>query len=149
MISARRLPGLDGIRAISITLVIAHHCFAAPGTPSLGLFDIFAREGAFGVDMFFVLSGFIITTLLLQEEIKSGSFSVSRFYLRRAIRILPPALFYLLVVHLLSFWKLTEVSLADVARAAFFIRNYVNGPWSTGHFWSLAIEEQFYLVLPF
>jgi peptidoglycan/LPS O-acetylase OafA/YrhL len=78
-----RLPGLDGIRAISISLVIVFHL-----TVSTGLKPFTA--GGFGVDIFFVLSGFLITWLLCSEETKTGTISLRAFYARRALRILPP-----------------------------------------------------------
>jgi hypothetical protein len=69
-----RLPGLDGIRAISIVGVIVLHCSETPGFPRLDALGIFVRNGGLGVEMFFVLSGFLITSLLLREEIQFGSF---------------------------------------------------------------------------
>lgn len=148
-VDRERLAGLDGIRAISILLVLAFHCSETIGFPSLGPLDIFVRNGGFGVEMFFVLSGFLITTLLLKEEQRYGSVSIVSFYARRALRILPPALFYLLVMLLLGFAGLTGVTLEEFAKAASFARNYLPGTWETGHFWSLAVEEQFYFVWPF
>ena len=112
--------------------------------------------GSIGVDIFFVLSGFLITTLLVEELDGRGRISVGRFYARRALRLLP-ALFGLLAV--VSAWALLVASpdtrhnaLREVAAAASYTRNLtwwanVPGPL-LGHTWSLALEEQFYLIWP-
>src|SRR5277367_6261689 len=115
-----RLPGLDGLRAVSIAGVLAVHCSETSGFPSLGPLDFFIRNGGFGVDIFFVLSGFLITSLLLKEENRFGSFSISAFYLRRCIRILPPALAYLTAMLLAGFIGLTGVTFTEWAEAAGF-----------------------------
>src|SRR5579883_1471355 len=81
--SASRIPALDGIRGIAILIVIVAHFGILQG-------------GNFGVDLFFVLSGFLITSILLQEQRKNGRVSISKFYLRRALRLLP-ALFFLVI----------------------------------------------------
>src|SRR5580693_2674261 len=96
--SLHRIPSLDGCRAISILLVVlAHLC----KTPAFQAFNPYARLmfhfGPFGVEVFFVISGFIITTLLLHEERSNGSISIKKFYIRRAFRIWPAAYAYLLV----------------------------------------------------
>jgi peptidoglycan/LPS O-acetylase OafA/YrhL len=98
-----------------------------------------------------VLSGFLITHLLLGEERKTGSVSLGRFYFRRAFRILPAALFYLAVLSVLEAMGRMNVAAGDIAASAGFVRNLtyrVFGPSSTAHYWSLSIEEQFYLVWP-
>lgn len=90
-----------------------------------------------GVDLFFAISGLLITSQLLEDG------NLRRFYIRRAFRILPPALLYLgtvLVFHL--------TNVTDVLHCLLFLRNYGGGPWYTGHFWSLSLEEQFYLIWP-
>jgi peptidoglycan/LPS O-acetylase OafA/YrhL len=138
-------PGLDGIRALAVILVAGVHT-----RPRL------IPSGAIGVDVFFVLSGFLITTLLVAELDEVGRISVGRFYARRALRLLP-ALAGLLVV--VTAWALLIASpstrhraLQEVLAAASYTRNltwwaHVPGPL-LGHTWSLALEEQFYLVWP-
>lgn len=109
-----------------------------------------AHHGWFGVQIFFVLSGFLITWLILREESQShGDFSLASFYGRRALRILPPALFYLLVVAGLKVARLADTSWLDLTASALFFRNLVRGSTETGHYWTLSIEEQFYLLWPF
>ena len=137
-----RLPGLDGIRAISIALVILYHAStSAAGRPIM-------EFGAFGVNIFFVLSGFLITWILCSEETDHHSISLPAFYARRALRILPPATTYLLVLLILSANAIVSVSLSDVGSCLLFMRNVLPGSSQTRHFWSLSVEEQFYLIWP-
>jgi peptidoglycan/LPS O-acetylase OafA/YrhL len=145
-------PALDGVRAIAITLVVVHHTIGFPVT------------GFFGVDMFFVLSGFLITTLLLEEHARRGGVSLRGFYRRRALRLLP-ALFTLLGVFFviaciaaaLGETRLDRALLGVAAGIGYFTNLVIafgeSGgktalPNELGHLWSLAIEEQFYLVWP-
>ena len=145
-----RIPSLDGCRAISILVVVlAHLC----ETPAFRAFDPYARLmfhfGPYGVEVFFVISGFIITTLLLNEERRNGSVSIKKFYIRRAFRIWPVAYAYLLVVAVLAWSHLISVAPHHFFYAATFLMNHVpKTNWFTGHFWSLAIEEQFYVLWP-
>ncbi len=99
--------------------------------------------GVFGVSIFFVISGFIITLLLCLEERSVGRIHIGHFYWKRAFRILPPAVLYLVVAN-----ALLGVDLRDVAHCLLFVRNFFDGPIYTVHYWSLSIEEQFYLFWP-
>jgi len=135
----KRLAGLDGLRAISILLVIANHLmFVRDGQ---GVYVNWFPVGGFGVTIFFVISGFLITYLLCEEESRKGRVSVPAFYYRRAFRILPPALIYLAITAPLS-------TRADLWNSVLFIRNFFPGNVTNGHFWSLSVEEQFYLLWP-
>src|SRR5580658_9035834 len=137
----KRISGLDGIRALSIILVLLCHVLNGVTT--------WSQYGAFGVESFFVLSGFLITWLLCLEEDKRGAVSLPSFYARRALRILPPAFLYIGAASLLGVLGLAEVGRNEPFYAAFFVRNLMpNGGEQLGHFWSLAIEEQFYLLWP-
>lgn len=117
--------------------------------PSGGL----APYGAMGVSVFFALSGFLITRRLMEEWRTAGRIGLSGFYLRRTFRILPPMLIYLAVVALLG-CGLHRIPMdrRQLAASLFFWRNYLTAPaaqgWYTGHFWSLAVEEHFYLIWP-
>ena len=144
-----RIPSLDGLRAISITMVLFSH--AAASIPSLArrpllLYTIL--NGNRGVSVFFVISGFLITSLLVNEERHTGAISLKAFYIRRAFRILPP--FWLYLGTLVVLWKLgvVQTSWADLRNAFLFVRDYTIGDWWTGHSWSLSVEEQFYLIWP-
>src|SRR5439155_4883168 len=144
---------IQGLRALAVLLVVLGHA----GVPFLG-------GGYVGVDVFFVLSGFLITGLLLAEAERRGRVSLVGFYARRARRILPAAALTLLVTdlaasHLLNFVRARQVLSDSVWAAAFganvhFARQgsdyFAQGqpPSPLLHFWTLSVEEQFYLVWP-
>jgi len=145
------IPTLDGWRAIAIIWVL----FAHSQVWSLGRFSIrpVVETGNRGVQLFFALSGFLICSRLLREEVASKSISLKSFYIRRLFRIQPAALTYLLVLVLLGAIGIIKLYLPGVIGAALMIRNFwpstpAEGAWYTAHFWSLAVEEHFYLLLP-
>jgi peptidoglycan/LPS O-acetylase OafA/YrhL len=154
------LPTLDGWRALSIGLVILHHSQIQLTVPVIGpLLQSLAQFGEVGVELFFAISGLLICSRLLDEESRAGQISVRSFYIRRFFRILPAAIFYLLVIGILAAFQVIPVFPKDWFAALFFFRNYAmlfeylnHSPlplhWYTGHFWSLSMEEHFYLVLP-
>jgi peptidoglycan/LPS O-acetylase OafA/YrhL len=148
----RYVPGIDGLRAIAVLAVLAYHTGGGwmPG-------------GFLGVEVFFVISGYLITVLLLHEQERTGTIDLGRFWLRRARRLLP-ALFVLIAV-VLAFVLLAlpeevvEVR-ADALAALFYVQNWhlifaeqsyfetLGRPSLLRHLWSLAVEEQFYLIWP-
>ncbi len=148
----RYLPGLDGLRAIAVLAVLAYH---------IGL--SWAPGGLLGVGVFFTLSGYIITDLLLGQQARTGSLQLVDFWFRRARRLLP-ALFVMLIVVVGWVALFDRAQLAAlrgmVASAALYVSNWwliaqhqsyfsrFGPPSSLGHLWSLAVEEQFYLVWP-
>jgi peptidoglycan/LPS O-acetylase OafA/YrhL len=136
-----RIPSLDGVRAIAILLVIAGHWTElAYDSPVAGAFASLGRR------IFFVLSGYLITTLLIKEYGKSSTIQLRRFYLRRAYRILPAALAFMLPVFAI-FWH--ELRWYQIAAAAFYVVNMdFTHPWFIGHLWSISVQEQFYFVWP-
>ena len=141
--NASYIPSLDGWRAIAIAGVILSHAYAS---------TYWTHNGALGVNLFFAISGFLITTRLVNENAAAGHISLRDFYIRRAFRILPAALFYLSVMALLTAAGVIYSSTTDFLSCLLFLRNYwgadaVHG-WYTGHFWSLSVEEQFYLFWP-
>jgi len=142
------MPSLDGLRALSFGLVFVAHAGLPLGIPF---------PGAFGVTVFFFLSGLLITTLLRRENEKNGRISFRNFYLRRVLRILPP--FYLVLVGALVVAYVLEpsgaIDFSGVLAQLFHYSNYwivAHGfdglPQGTGVFWSLAVEEHFYLLFP-
>lgn len=142
-----RIRTLDGLRAFSIVLVILGHLGGNPKIPaSISDAMDFAN---FGVRIFFVISGFLITTLLLKEVSKTGTISLKDFYLRRVFRIFPAFYNYLLVIGCASLAGLIVVPRSDFISAACYLMNYRFHPsWYLGHIWSLSVEEQFYLLWP-
>jgi peptidoglycan/LPS O-acetylase OafA/YrhL len=148
--SIPRIPSLDGLRALSIFLVVALHTlqrFSLSHHVPWFWFAVF--DGSTGVFIFFVISGYLITSLLLHEHQKRGSISLRGFYLRRAMRILPPLYAYVAVLLLLGWAGRLVIDRIDIISALFFFHNYVaSSMWSLEHFWSLSTEEQFYLLWP-
>jgi peptidoglycan/LPS O-acetylase OafA/YrhL len=135
------LPTLDGWRAVAIVAVLCCHA----GWPTAAL----APYGAMGVSVFFALSGFLITRRLMEGR----RIHLADFYRRRAFRILPPIVVYLAVVSVLGLGlRLIPMDWGQLLASLFFYRNYLTAPvsqgWYTGHFWSLAVEEHFYLFWP-
>jgi len=150
------LPTLNGWRAISIIAVIfCHDKIHSFGHASTTLLYTYGNKG---VDVFFAISGLLICSRLLDEEKKAGTISIKRFYIRRVFRILPPALFYLSALLMLKWLIDLPVNYSEIVASLCFARNFssalkIFGPsnqttWYTGHFWSLAVEEHFYLFLP-
>jgi peptidoglycan/LPS O-acetylase OafA/YrhL len=145
-VAMRYRPELDGIRALAVLAVIASHSYV----PLSG-------GGWMGVDVFFVLSGYLITSLLLAEHDRSGGIALGKFYTRRALRLYP-ALLVMLLAGLPFFRVLGDGgTLAGYDRgmlsAGLYIEDFVEGvtggSWDgVGHTWSLAVEEQFYLIWP-
>ncbi len=136
----QRIPTLDGWRSAAIGLVIIFHCLPMGNENRAWL-------GHLGVDIFFGLSGFLITALLLAEHEQTGAINLKAFYRRRIFRILPPALTYLSIVGLAGLYK----SGWEVAACLLFFRNYLpdaRGSYITVHLWSLAVEEHFYMLWP-
>jgi peptidoglycan/LPS O-acetylase OafA/YrhL len=135
------LAGLDGMRAIAAFLVVFYH------------FGIPYVSGGLGVLMFFVLSGFLITWLLLRENEELGTVSLRKFYIRRSLRIFPAFYCYAAVLFGVILIRHTRWVPAQALSALLYFSNYyqaLNGDPDTGfsHTWSLAIEEQFYLLWP-
>ncbi len=149
------LPTLDGWRAIAIFAVLVDHQVEYSPLAHYPKLVAFSHSGPNGVSLFFAISGFLICSRLLEEHRAFGQISLRGFYIRRGCRILPPALLYLSVIGLLSFLKLIVVSSWEWWSSVFFFRNYlpgtlINRGWGgyTVHYWSLAVEEHFYLIWP-
>ncbi len=140
------VPALDGLRGCAVLLVMAHHA------------NVPLMQGGFlGVDVFFVLSGFLITALLCQEFDRFGRVSLRRFYVRRLLRLTPALVVMVaVVVPVLLVWQpgqLRSDSLAAAPWTLGYATNYLamvvdRGLGVFGHTWSLAIEEQFYVLWP-
>jgi peptidoglycan/LPS O-acetylase OafA/YrhL len=144
--NAGRIPSLDGIRAIAIaSVLVCHFCGDLYGTNPLNL-------GELGVRIFFVLSGYLITTLLLKELERTGNINLRHFYFRRTMRIFPPFYFYLGVMLAFSIFHLSSLTVSAAWPALTYTSNLFRklGPssYAITHTWSLSIEEQFYLVWP-
>jgi peptidoglycan/LPS O-acetylase OafA/YrhL len=140
-----RIPSLDGLRAISITLVIAGH-WAELRYHSSPAADVAGAFANLGVRIFFIISGYLITTLLLKEYGKTSTIGLREFYVRRAYRILPAAIVFMVPVFVI-FWH--ELRWYHMVAAALYLANFdFAHPWFLGHLWSLSVEEQFYFLWP-
>jgi peptidoglycan/LPS O-acetylase OafA/YrhL len=146
-----RVSELDGFRACAVLMVLVHHLFYGWKTPALSRLPHAARilieQGWRGVDLFFVLSGFLITGILLDS--KDNQHYFRNFYSRRVLRIVP---LYLTCIVLMYFGypksgKYFLLSILYLANFAYYFR--VRVPHGPGVFWSLAVEEHFYLIWPF
>jgi peptidoglycan/LPS O-acetylase OafA/YrhL len=148
------IPTLDGWRALAIGIVCAAHTvsalFNAESLSTRQLAFFVSQTGGVGVDLFFALSGSLIGTLLLEEKRRlGGRIDLGRFYTRRAFRILPPIVAYLAAILALhAVGQLARFDRSEVIATLGFYRNYTSGSHYTQHFWSLAVEEHFYLVIP-
>ncbi|MBS1646960.1 MAG: acyltransferase [Bacteroidetes bacterium] len=152
-----KYPSLNGLRAISIVLVICHHLSGqyhifeqAPKNYWVQIFINFIQDGSFGVNVFFIISGFLITSLLLKEESVCQKISLKNFYIRRTLRIFPAYYFLLLVYFVLQCFNVIHLHKYEWLTALTYTKyfNWIKD-WNTSHAWSLSIEEQFYLLWPF
>jgi len=150
---ARFRPDIEGLRAVAVLFVLIHHA----GEPLL-------PGGFAGVDMFFVVSGFVITTQLVREVQRTGSVDLLAFYSRRAKRLLPAATLVLVATTLAAWLMASRVEWrtisSDVIGSALYVVNWLFAarsvdylaedvdPSPVQHYWSLAVEEQFYLIWP-
>jgi peptidoglycan/LPS O-acetylase OafA/YrhL len=147
-----KIPQIQALRALAATLVVIYHAHLIPG-------------GYIGVDIFYVISGYLITGLLLRELEKTGKLDLKAFYIRRIKRLLPTS-FSILSITAIVAWNLYPPNMRselakDIAAAGIYISNYLFAFWQMDyqnlssippvviHYWSLAVEEQFYLFWPF
>ena len=155
-------PGLDGLRGLAVAAVVLYHAAAAAG---VGWMERITRGGYLGVSAFFTLSGFLICSLLLRERRRTGTVSLSDFWQRRARRLLPAALLLIGAVVVLTPVVGTSQQLATlpgdalasvlyvanwrfVAEGADYAAMFTGAPSPLRHLWSLAVEEQWYVVVP-
>ena len=148
-----RIPSLDGLRAISIAAVLLGHLAGSNNFPTV-IGDVVRGNGFvdvayFGVSVFFVISGFLITGILMKESQRPGGIGLRRFYLRRTMRIFPAYYVFVFAVVLMTAIGIFSVTSNDIGHALTYTTNYdPNRSWEIGHLWSLSVEEQFYLLWP-
>jgi peptidoglycan/LPS O-acetylase OafA/YrhL len=144
-----RIPSLDGIRGLCMLAVLFEH---SAGTRHFPVSAAAAGVWSFGnlaLMVFFVMSGFLITGMLLDEQAATGEVRLGRFYLRRTLRIFPPYFALLLFIGLAASLGWVQATPRDLAHAASYTSNYyLDRSWVVGHTWSLSVEEQFYLLWP-
>ena len=143
-----RLPQLDFLRAVAVLMVIASHLPQPPSTvpaPIAATAVFFRMYGSLGVDLFFVLSGFLVAGLLFREVAQRGSIRIGRFLIRRGLKIYPAfyAFIGLSVAARIAYGD--HIAKQQIWAELLFVQNYFPGVWT--HTWSLAVEEHFYLLL--
>jgi peptidoglycan/LPS O-acetylase OafA/YrhL len=136
------LPSLDGLRGVSILIVLLAH---------LGFENIV--PGGFGVTIFFFISGYLITNLLIDEYLVTGRISLKLFYLRRILRLYPSLLIMIVCFTLYNFFNNRFINAREILAVMFYYENYygfyTKSVQSFSTLWSLSVEEHFYLVFPF
>ena len=146
-----RILQIQGLRAVAALLVVIYHAHLVPG-------------GFIGVDIFYVVSGYLITALIIREIDETGRLDLNKFYQRRIKRLLPTSMFVLSITALIGFFVLPAITRdalgRDLFAAAAYISNYLFAWWENDyqnlnatpspfiHYWSLAVEEQFYIIWP-
>jgi peptidoglycan/LPS O-acetylase OafA/YrhL len=144
-----RIRGLDGLRALSIMMVLYGHAAGTRFGPSLGVYEHFGHLANLGVRIFFVISGYLITSLLLREVGKTGTLSLTNFYFRRTMRIFPAFYIFLFAIAAAQWLHWIELQPGDLLHGLTYTTNFhYQRSWWIGHIWSLSIEEQFYLLWP-
>jgi peptidoglycan/LPS O-acetylase OafA/YrhL len=148
--AVRVISGLDGLRGLSVLAVVWHH---SADVPAATRYFPAARYGFLGVDLFFVISGFLIVTLVLRERAARGTISLRRFYARRTLRIFPLYYGLLAFFSVIFFWIRPNGSGAEAFRSELwvmlcYLSNWIPVSGMLAITWSLAAEEQFYLVWP-
>ena len=142
----QRQPGLDLLRALAIIVVVIYHA----GIMGFPLPNRVHRWGWIGVDLFFVLSGYLIGGQLLAELARNERMNLGRFYARRALRIMPAYFVILAIYFLLPLWREYPDMAQPLWKFLFSVQNVaLHGGTAFSHAWSLAVEDQFYLALPF
>ena len=146
-LQGQNYPALTGVRGIAIIIVLLYH---------LGINRLLRHFdgwlfGGMGVDIFFVLSGFLITTLLIMEKVESGHIGLKQFYTRRALRIVPVAYLFLVVMLLINYFFDFGIHAKSFICGLLYLKNLpisgINDHWTT-HLWSVSVEVQFYLFFP-
>ena len=150
LLNSNYFPSLDGFRALAVILVVTYHLALVVHSHVYYFFI----NGPLGVDIFFVISGFLITTLLLKEKVSTGSISLRKFYFRRVLRIFPAAYSCLIVIIGISLVFGFAMDRVNLLGCFLYLTDFPlfglhHTSWATGHYWSLAIEEQYYLLFPF
>jgi peptidoglycan/LPS O-acetylase OafA/YrhL len=131
-----RNQNLDCLRALAVFMVLCRHFRYIPGS----------NRGWVGVDLFFVLSGFLIGGLLFQQWKNTSGLQVQRFYLRRALKLYPSFYFFIAATAAVSFLMGPRITTRQALVEVFFLQSYLDSYWP--HAWSLAVEEHFYILLP-
>jgi peptidoglycan/LPS O-acetylase OafA/YrhL len=130
-------------------VIVEHVTLASGFRPATSVGILVGNVGTIGVDIFFAISGFLITTLLLREWQNRGAISLKAFYIRRILRIMPAASVFILIVAISQLLGVSNLSAKNWTHVLTYTVNFDPDPaWEAGHLWSLSIEEHFYLLWP-
>src|SRR5262245_6491508 len=143
-----RSKSLDLLRAVAVLLVLGRHMDVCPKETNLFFHYVtyyLSQGGWIGVDLFFVLSGFLVSGLLFKEYKRYSTVSIKNFLIRRGLKIYPAFYFLILCTILISLKWHVHFTISSCLGELFFLQNYLGALWA--HTWSLAIEEHFYLFL--
>lgn len=148
LLNQKFYPSLNGLRALSVLMVVHFHLTSRYHLPTY-----MHAFGGIGVNTFFVISGFLITSLCIKEKVATDNLSLKNFYIRRALRILPVAYLYIAVIALLNYFLHLDIATISFFSAALFTVNIsyfqsISFDWNLAHFWTLSTEEQFYIFFP-
>ena len=148
--TSERIPSLDGLRALSIGgVVVAHATGMASFQLPASVAPLVLHLGQLGVRVFFVISGYLITSILFRELDKTGTLNVRKFYFRRTLRLMPGLYVLIGTVALLAWAGWLRLEDGDLLHAATYTMNFHHPhAWWLAHCWSLGVEEQFYLLWP-
>jgi len=150
ILQSSHYPSLNGLRGIAIIMVVLSHL----GLSENPLYKAVAN-GHLGVLIFFVISGFLIITLCIKEKVVTKGVSLKKFYIRRILRIFPVAYLYLVAIITINLIYKLDIHYINLLGAGLYLMDFSSYfrkhyfSWYTGHYWSLAVEEQFYLIVPF
>lgn len=145
----RRIPSLDGIRAVLLVVVFTAHLLGTRNFPLSRDSIPFDHWAYLAMRVFFIISGFLITGILINEVNRRGTIDLVRFYLKRTLRIFPAYYTYLAVIALVSWLGVVRLGQGDLLQAFTYTSNYnPDRAWHVGHTWSLSVEEQFYMLWP-
>lgn len=155
--SRERLLGIDGLRGLAVLCVLVEHAGRSwhlqPGTYAYA----WVNHGGLGVTVFFVISGFVITRLLIRDQLRPGRGGAAAFWRARVVRLVPALAVYLAAVAAMSWLGGPRIPAVDLAWSGFGLWNYrglfvlpdsASAVWFLGHTWSLSLEQQFYLLWP-
>jgi peptidoglycan/LPS O-acetylase OafA/YrhL len=144
----KRINSIDGLRGISIILVLIDHYVYFSGNNFLSSNISFFINSKNGVDLFFIISGYLITNILVKEHQEKGRISLISFFLKRVIRIFPSFYFLLFIYFILFKLNIINLSIPTWISSILFLRQFIGSGWETSHFWSLSVENLFYLIFP-
>lgn len=146
------IKGLNGIRAFAIIFVLFTHLDTFQNISNPFIKQAMQLLFGPGVEIFYVLSGFLITKILLTEKYVKNNISLTNFYVRRILRIIPCLYIFIFTLIILNYFSIITIKTPSIVFALLFLTNFVNDVYANpilSHTWSLAVEEHFYLIFPF